>query len=75
MADPGGEAQMVRASLFENVIERRSVLVLDGNDHKESVGSMAPPASICRGWPNSLVTATYREPVSPAGLLCVPHSF
>ncbi|CAL8247424.1 unnamed protein product [Merluccius merluccius] len=71
---PGGEAQMVRASLFENVIERRSVLVLDGNDHKESVGSMAPQRVYAEDG-RTLVTASYREPVSPAGLLCVPHSF
>ncbi|CAL8252089.1 unnamed protein product [Boreogadus saida] len=73
----GGETQTVRASLFEYTIERRSVLVVEGDDHKEpvvvAVGSSAPrvPAED----DGTLVTATYREPESPTGLLRVSHSF
>ncbi|XP_040897726.1 calponin homology domain-containing protein DDB_G0272472 [Toxotes jaculatrix] len=75
---PSSEVQTVRASLFENVVERHSVLMMDEgnpvNKPKDSLSSL----SFKRG--NSedegtLVTATYKEPVSPSSPLRVLHAF
>ena len=74
-----GETHTVRASLFENVIERRSVLVVEGDDPKEPVAAAVGPAaapSTPAEDDGTLVTATYREPEPPnSGLLRVSHSF
>ncbi|XP_056232197.1 trichohyalin isoform X1 [Seriola aureovittata] len=73
-----GEVQTVRASLFENVVERHSVLMVDEakpvNKPKDSLSS----PSVKRG--NSedegtLVTATYKEPLSPSSPMRVLHAF
>ncbi|KAM7416355.1 hypothetical protein PAMA_018431 [Pampus argenteus] len=77
---PSGEVQTVRASLFENVVERHSVLMVDEgkpvNKAKDSISS----SSIWGGNDENedegtLVTATYKEPVSPSGPLQVLHAF
>lgn len=73
---PGGDVQTVRASLFENVVERHSVLMVDEGKpvNKDSLSS----PSFQRGSSEdegTLVTATYREPVSPSSPLRVLHAF
>lgn len=75
---PSGEVQTVRASLFENVVERHSVLMVDeGKPVNKAKDSLSSP-SFRRG--NSedegtVVTASYKEPVSPSGPLQVLHAF
>ncbi|XP_040011118.1 calponin homology domain-containing protein DDB_G0272472 isoform X2 [Xiphias gladius] len=75
---PSSEVQTVRASLFENVVERHSVLMVDeGKPVNKPKDSLSSP-SFKRG--NSedegtLVTATYKEPVSPSSPLRVLHAF
>ncbi|XP_070821158.1 capping protein-inhibiting regulator of actin dynamics [Chaetodon trifascialis] len=75
---PGGDVQTVRASLFENVVERRSVLMVDeGKPVNKARDSLSSP-SLQRGSSEdegTLVTATYREPVSPSSPLRVLHAF
>ncbi|XP_030272174.1 trichohyalin-like isoform X2 [Sparus aurata] len=73
-----GDIQTVRASVFENVVEKRSVMMVDeskaGNKVKHSLSS----PSFKRGSSEdegTLVTATYREPMSPSGPLRVVHAF
>ncbi|XP_067087347.1 plectin isoform X1 [Osmerus mordax] len=73
----GGGVQTVRAALFENVVERHSVLVLDEDQGR---GQALPRRSLSlkqREEENegNLVTATYREPVSPSSPLRVEHSY
>ena len=67
----------MRAALFENVVERHSVLVLDEDPAR---GQDLPRRSLSlrrREEENegNLVTATYREPVSPSSPLRVEHSY
>ncbi|XP_076586711.1 uncharacterized protein LOC143320726 [Chaetodon auriga] len=75
---PGGDVQTVRASLFENVVERRSVLMVDeGKPVNKAKDSLSSP-SFQRGGSEdegTLVTATYKEPVSPSSPLRVLHAF
>ena len=69
----GGGVQTVRAALFENVVERHSVLVLD-----EDQGQAGRSLSLRRREEENegnLVTATYREPVSPSSPLRAEHSY
>uniref|UniRef100_A0A8C6UQ60 Si:ch73-138n13.1 n=1 Tax=Neogobius melanostomus TaxID=47308 RepID=A0A8C6UQ60_9GOBI len=61
------EAHMVRASVFENVVEKRSILMVDEN--KSDLPMIDKPAE-----EGKLVTATYKEPVSPSGPVCVVHA-
>ncbi|XP_029916516.1 titin homolog [Myripristis murdjan] len=75
---PGGAVLTVRASLFENVVERHSVLVVDEDQHKHEAKSLPRSLPLKRGDgedEGTLVTATYREPVSPSSPLRVLHSF
>ncbi|XP_037632920.1 titin homolog isoform X1 [Sebastes umbrosus] len=76
--ESGADVQTVRASLFENVVERHSVLMVEeGKSANKANDSLSSP-SFKRG--NSedegtLVTATYKDPVSPSGPLRVSHAF
>ncbi|CAJ1068145.1 protein piccolo [Xyrichtys novacula] len=68
-----GEVQKVRASLFENVVERHSVMMVEENKAKDSLNSpLLRRESSDEG---TLVTAVYKEPVSPSSPLRVLHSF
>lgn len=74
----GSEVQTVRASLFENVVERHSVLMMDeGKSANTAKDSLSSP-SFKKGNKEdegTLVTATYKEPVSPSSPLRVLHAF
>lgn len=75
---PGAAVLTVRASLFENVVERHSVLVVEDDQHKHEAKSLPRSLPLKRGDSEdegTLVTATYREPVSPSSPLRVLHSF
>ncbi|XP_071374885.1 uncharacterized protein KIAA1671 isoform X2 [Centroberyx affinis] len=75
---PSSEVQMVRASLFENVVERYSVLVVDEDQPKDKAKALLRNLSLKKGNSENegtLVTATYREPASPSSPLRVLHSF
>lgn len=71
---PSGDVLTVRASLFENVVERRSVLMVDdgkpANKAKDSLSK-----STADDDEGTLVTATYKAPVSPSSPLRVSHAF
>lgn len=73
---PASEVQTVRASLFENVVERHSVLVVDEakpvNKDLLSNPSFKRESSEDEG---TLVTATYKEPIAPSSPLRVVHAF
>ncbi|KAM4616502.1 uncharacterized protein ACJ7VT_009374 isoform 1-T2 [Polymixia lowei] len=75
---PSSEVQTVRASLFENVVERHSVLVLEEDQPKDK-GKTPLGSPFLKGGDGedegTLVTATYREPMSPSSPLRVLHSF
>ncbi|KAG7241388.1 hypothetical protein INR49_025588 [Caranx melampygus] len=76
--ESGGEVQTVRASVFENVVERHSVLVVDEAKpvHKPKESHNSP--SVEKGDDvddGTLVTATYKEPVSPSSPMRISHSF
>ncbi|KAK7933938.1 hypothetical protein WMY93_004834 [Mugilogobius chulae] len=62
------EAFTVRASVFENVIEKHNVLMVDDNKKEKTL----PDETEEEG---KLVTATYKEPVSPPGPVRVVHAF
>ncbi|KAL0979520.1 hypothetical protein UPYG_G00186110 [Umbra pygmaea] len=71
--------QTVRAALFENVVERHSVLVME-DDRTPKVSKGCPKRCVSlklgdEGKDDSLVTTTYRSPVSPPSPLRVEHSF
>ncbi|XP_068460589.1 uncharacterized protein KIAA1671 isoform X2 [Clinocottus analis] len=74
---PGSDLQTVKASLFEHVVERHSVLMVeDGTPVSEPNDSFSSP-SFKRGNDEdegTLVTATYKEPLSPSPLR-VSHAF
>ncbi|XP_070759968.1 calponin homology domain-containing protein DDB_G0272472 [Enoplosus armatus] len=75
---PSSDVQTVRASLFENVVERHSVLMVDeGKPVNKAKDSLSSPSF--RGGNSedegTLVTATYKEPVSPSSPLRVLHAF
>ncbi|KAF7199741.1 transcript variant X2 [Nothobranchius furzeri] len=73
-----GEVHAVRASLFENVVERQSVLVMDQDESANTTrGSLN---NILLNKEDSedegtLVTATYKEPISPSSPFQVFHAF
>ncbi|XP_034547458.1 protein piccolo [Notolabrus celidotus] len=70
---PSADVQKVRASLFENVVERHSVMMLDEGKAKDPLSSpLFRRESSDEG---TLVTAIYKEPVSPSSPLRVLHSF
>ncbi|KAJ4942448.1 hypothetical protein JOQ06_012314 [Pogonophryne albipinna] len=74
MPGPGGEVQTVRASLFENVVERHSVFMVEEDKADDSLSS----PSFQRGNAEdegTLVNATYREPLSPSSPMRVLHAF
>ncbi|XP_029573209.1 protein PRRC2C [Salmo trutta] len=78
-SSPSSGAQMVRAALFENVVERHSVLVME-EDRAQSATKGCPKRSVTLKLGDgendgSLVTATYRKPVSPSSPLLVEHLF
>lgn len=70
----GDEAHTVRASLFDNVVERQKVLMMEQGDSanaaKESLSKKEEVED-----KGTLVTATYKEPISPSGPLRVSHAF
>ena len=73
-----GDIQTVRASLFENVVERRSVLMVDESKAGNKVKHPLSSPSFKRGSSEdegTLVTATYKEPMSPSSPLRVVHAF
>ncbi|XP_067460070.1 trichohyalin [Thunnus thynnus] len=77
-SDPSGDVQTVRASLFENVVERHSVLMLDeGKPVNKAKDSLSSPSfrKLSSEDEGTLVTATYKEPVSPSGPLQMLHVF
>lgn len=75
---PSGDVQTVRASLFEHFVERHNVLVVDeskpANKAKDSLSSPSFKRGNS-GDEGTLVTATYKEPVSPSSPLRVLHAF
>ncbi|XP_024273144.2 trichohyalin isoform X3 [Oncorhynchus tshawytscha] len=76
---PSSGAQTVRAALFENVVEKHSVLVME-EDRAQSATKGCPKRSVSLKLGDgendgSLVTATYRKPVSPSSPLLVEHLF
>ncbi len=75
---PSGDVQTVRASVFENVVERHSVLMVDeGKPLNKAKDSLSSP-SFKRGNTEdegTLVMAVYKEPVSPSSPLRVLHAF
>ncbi|XP_058491208.1 titin homolog isoform X1 [Solea solea] len=75
---PTSEVHTVRASLFDNVVERHSVLMMDEEESVSKPKDSRRSPSFKRG--NSeddgtLVTATYKEPESPSSSLRVIHAF
>ncbi|XP_068594412.1 capping protein-inhibiting regulator of actin dynamics [Brachionichthys hirsutus] len=74
----GGDVQTVRASLFENVVERHSVLMVDeGKPPKTARESLSSPSSKRDNTEDggTVVTAVYKDPPSPSGPLRVVHAF
>ncbi|XP_059193560.1 calponin homology domain-containing protein DDB_G0272472 [Centropristis striata] len=75
---PSRDVQTVRASLFENVVERHSVLMVEEGKPVNKANDSLNSPSFKRGNAEdegSLVTATYREPASPSSPLRVSHAF
>uniref|UniRef100_UPI0037E940FB calponin homology domain-containing protein DDB_G0272472 n=1 Tax=Semicossyphus pulcher TaxID=241346 RepID=UPI0037E940FB len=72
-----GDIQTVRASLFENVVERHNVLMVDeGKPVIKTKDSLSSPSLRRESSDDgTLVTATYKEPVSPSSPLRVLHAF
>ncbi|XP_021166017.2 protein PRRC2C isoform X1 [Fundulus heteroclitus] len=74
----GAEPHTVKASLFDNIVERQSVLMMDQDDSasaaQDSPGSAFSVRSSDEG-DGSLVTATYLEPASPSNSSWVSHAF
>ncbi|KAM9546995.1 uncharacterized protein ACWYII_037023 isoform 1-T2 [Salvelinus alpinus] len=76
---PSSGAQTVRAALFENVVERHSVLLME-EDRAQSATKGCPKRSVSLKLGDgendgSLVTATYHKPVSPSSPHLVEHLF
>ncbi|XP_051806407.1 proteoglycan 4 isoform X1 [Acanthochromis polyacanthus] len=72
---PGVEVHTVRASLFENYVEKHSVLVMDeGNNAKDALSSPSFQRADMED-EGTLVTATYKEPVSPSSPMRILHAF
>uniref|UniRef100_A0A8C7IDC3 Tankyrase 1-binding protein C-terminal domain-containing protein n=1 Tax=Oncorhynchus kisutch TaxID=8019 RepID=A0A8C7IDC3_ONCKI len=76
---PSSGVQTVRAALFENVVERHSVLVME-EDRAQNNTKSCPKRSVSLKLGDGekggiLVTSPYREPVSPSSPLRVEHLF
>ncbi|XP_034025565.1 titin homolog [Thalassophryne amazonica] len=74
---PSSQVQTVRASMFENVVERHSVLMMEEGKHvnMDKDVSLPPTNKGSINEEGTLVTAVYKEPVSPPGPLQIMHSF
>ncbi|KAM7019044.1 uncharacterized protein LKV04_009113 isoform 1-T2 [Tautogolabrus adspersus] len=74
---PSSDIQKVRASLFENVVERHSVMMMDDGKpvNKEKDLPRSPLLRRESSNEGTLVTATYKGPVSPSSPLRVLHAF
>ncbi|XP_061585735.1 titin homolog [Cololabis saira] len=73
-----GEVHTVRASVFENIVERHSVLMMDEGKSVNAVKDATSSPLFKTGEvknEGTLVTAAYREPVSPSNPLRVSHAF
>ncbi|KAM9743110.1 uncharacterized protein ACNS7B_010727 [Menidia menidia] len=75
---PGADVQSVRASLFENVVERHSVMMMDegksANTAKDPLSSLIFSKSAEED-EGTRVTSSLREPASPSSPLRVFHAF
>ncbi|XP_032434061.1 nuclear-pore anchor [Xiphophorus hellerii] len=71
----GAELHTVRASLFENIVERQSVFLMDQDESPKNGGVFFARGNEEEEDDGSLVTATYREPVSPSDSFRVSHAF
>ncbi|XP_010781160.1 protein piccolo [Notothenia coriiceps] len=74
MPGPGGDVQTVRASLFENVVERHSVFMVEEDKADDSLSSPSFQKGNAED-EGTLVNATYREPLSPSSPMRVLHAF
>lgn len=75
---PSSDVQTVRASLFENVVERHNVLMVDEGKPVNKAKDLFRSLSFKGGSSEvggTLVTATYKEPISPSSPLRVLHAF
>ncbi|KAM4745805.1 LOW QUALITY PROTEIN: uncharacterized protein FYW61_015548 [Anableps anableps] len=74
----GAELRTVRASLFENIVERQSVFMMD-QDESASTPKDSPGGTFFTRRneedDGSLVIASYREPASPSDPFWVSHAF
>ncbi|KAK5602361.1 hypothetical protein CRENBAI_013365 [Crenichthys baileyi] len=73
----GAELHTVRASMFENIVERQSVFMM-GQDESPSATSDSPVGTFFmrrNAEDGALVTATYKEPASPSSPFWVSHAF
>ncbi|PWA18526.1 hypothetical protein CCH79_00009827, partial [Gambusia affinis] len=74
----GAKLHTVRASLFENIVERQSVFLMDQDESPKDGGvffTRGNEEEVEEEEDGSLVTATYREPVSPSDPFRVSHAF
>ncbi|XP_041643036.1 calponin homology domain-containing protein DDB_G0272472-like [Cheilinus undulatus] len=73
----GSDIQKVRASLFENVVERHSVMMVEESKllNKDKDSLQSPLLRRESSDEGTLVTATYKEPMSPSSPLRVLHAF
>ncbi|MEQ2173845.1 hypothetical protein GOODEAATRI_001639, partial [Goodea atripinnis] len=73
----GAELHTVRASMFENMVERQSVFMMD-QDESPSATRDSPVGTFFmrrNDEDGALVTATYKEPASPSSPFWVSHAF
>uniref|UniRef100_A0A3Q3KZR6 Tankyrase 1-binding protein C-terminal domain-containing protein n=1 Tax=Mastacembelus armatus TaxID=205130 RepID=A0A3Q3KZR6_9TELE len=76
-SSPSGEMQTVRASLFENVVERHIVLMADEAKPIKKTKDLLSSPSFKSGsseHDGTLVTITYKEPISPSSPLRFVHA-
>ncbi|XP_030593249.1 uncharacterized protein LOC115785627 [Archocentrus centrarchus] len=75
----GNGVQTVRASLFDNIVERHSVLMMDEgssvNMTKDFLSSPSPFKRAVTENDGTLFMATYSQPLSPSSPLPVLHAF
>ncbi|KAK9522393.1 hypothetical protein VZT92_018861 [Zoarces viviparus] len=77
-SDPRSDVQTVKASLFDNVVERHSVLMVEDGKPVNKANDSLSSQSFRRGNgedEGTLFTATYKEPASPSSPLRVSHAF
>ncbi|KAL6114623.1 kiaa1671 [Pungitius sinensis] len=75
---PRSDVHTVKASLFENVVERHSVLLVEDSKpvNKASDSLRSPPFKGQSGKDDgAIVTATQQEPLSPSSPVRVTHAF